>query len=76
MSELEWMEIFGDNLRSLLEEKGYSQRDLANAIGVSESTVSSYINKQKIPGVKALINIAYEFDLTMNELMDFGDRIR
>ena len=57
MSELEWMDIFGDNLRDILIEQGYTQRDLADAIGVDKGTISRYINKERMPTVTNLINI-------------------
>lgn len=75
MSELEWLDIFGDNLVSLLQETRMSQRELADAAGLSEATISYYIHKRKIPSLKAIINIAYAFSITVDELIDFGDMI-
>lgn len=75
MSELEWLDIFGDNLVSLLQETRMSQRELAEAADLSEATISSYIHKRKIPSLKAIINIAYVFDISIDELIDFGDMI-
>lgn len=75
MSEREWLDIFANNLQEILCEYGYNQKQFAEAIGVSEATVSAYLNKRKMPGVKALTNISYELGLTFDELMDFGDRI-
>lgn len=75
MSELEWMDIFGDNLATLLKEHRMTQKDLAEVIGVSEATISSYIRKKKMPGIKALINMAEVFRCTLDELMFFGDSI-
>lgn len=74
MSEVEWLDIFGDNLRDLMEEKGYSQRDLADATGLSESAISMYLNKQRIPNVRAITNIVYELGLSFDDLLDLGDR--
>ena len=75
MSEVEWLDIFSTNLKEIMEEQGYTQRDLANDIGVSESAISNYVKGTKIPGIKVLINMAYEFDISLDDLMDFGDRI-
>lgn len=75
MSELEWLDIFGDNLVSLLQETRMSQRELAEAAGLSEATISYYINKRKIPSLKAIINIAYAFSISIDELIDFGDMV-
>lgn len=75
MSEREWLDIFAKNLVDLMREKGYSQRDLADATGLSEGIISSYVHGRKVPGIRALINIAYELDLSLDELIDFGDRV-
>lgn len=75
MNELDWLDIFGDNLVSLLRDARMSQRELADATGLSEGTISSYINKRKMPGLKAIINIAYALDISIDELIDFGEMI-
>lgn len=71
MSEAEWLDAFGDNLASLLNECGMSQRELAEISGLSESSISYYINKQKMPGVKAVINIAHALKIDIDDLIDF-----
>ena len=75
MSELEWLDIFGDNLVSLLRETKMTRRELADAIGVSEAMVSYYINKQKMPSFKILLRMAYIFNITLDELADFGEPV-
>lgn len=75
MSELEWMDIFGDNLRDILIEQGYTQRDLADAIGVDKGTISRYINKERMPTVTNLINMSMELGIDLEEFAIFGDRI-
>ena len=75
MTETEWLDIFSDNLVEIMDEQGYSQRDLAMATGLSESVVSNYINKRSIPGIRAIINMSYELGQDLNNFIDFGDRI-
>lgn len=75
MSELEWLEIFGDNLAETLKYANMSQRELADAARLSEATISNYINKRKIPSLKAIINISYALDCDINDLIEFGDMI-
>lgn len=75
MSELEWMDIFGDNLKSLLEEQWMSQQELADVTGISKSTISRYINKQCMPSVAALVNIAYALNCEIDDILYFGDRL-
>lgn len=75
MSEIEWLNIFGDNLIDIMAERGYNQEQLADATGLTQATISKYINKKQIPSIKAIINLAYALDCTTDELIEFGDRI-
>lgn len=75
MSESEWLDLFGDNLRFMLYEANMTQRELADAAGLSESVVSDYINKRKMPGIRAVLNIAHALDVDVAELIDYGVRI-
>lgn len=75
MTELEWMDIFGDNLVDLLKDANMSQRELADASGLSEATISGYIHKRKLPRITAIINIAEALDISIDDLVFFGDRI-
>lgn len=75
MTEHEWLDIFGDNLVSLMRDWNMSQSELSQRSGISQSSISAYINKRKMPGVKALINIADVFDISLDEFMNFGDII-
>jgi transcriptional regulator with XRE-family HTH domain len=75
MSEKEWLDIFADNLRSIMEDVGVSQRELADRIGVSESAISKYIHKIQMPGIRVIVNLAYALNCSTDELIDFGDAI-
>lgn len=75
MTIKEWIDNFGDSLSEILEEKGMTQRDLAKDAGLPISSVNAYIRKQSPPGIKAIINMAYALDMSVDELIDFGERI-
>ena len=75
MSELEWLEIFGGNLKEIIEESGYPQIEVADETGLSQTTISRYINGKQMPSVKAIVNLAYILNCDIRELMDFGDMI-
>lgn len=75
MTETQWLDTFGDNLASMLYDAKLTQRDLADMTGLSESTISFYIRKQKMPGIKAILKIAYALDCEVSELIDFGSTI-
>lgn len=75
MSEIEWLDIFGENLNDMLIEQDISRNDFANAIGVDRSTVSRYINKQQMPTVKNIVNMAYVLRCDVDELINFDEHI-
>lgn len=75
MSEQEWLDIFSGNLRDMLKEANMEQKELAYDAGISEAAISAYLNGRKMPGVRALVNIAYALDCDFNDLMDFGEMI-
>lgn len=75
MTEQEWLDIFADNLKDLMTYANMTQRELADAAGLSDTAISYYINRQKMPGIRAIINIAYALDCEVSELIDFGSRI-
>ena len=75
MSETEWLDNFGDNLSFLLADYGLTQGELAEMTGLSEPTISSYINKRRMPGAKAILNISYALKISIDDLIDYGDTI-
>lgn len=75
MDEMVWLDIFGDNLADMLAENRMTQRDLADKANLAESTISDYIHKRKMPGTKAIVNIAYALNCGTDDLVDFGERI-
>lgn len=75
MSENEWLKMFGNNLRYLLDEYCVTQKDLAEMTGLAEGTISEYVRGNKMPGAKALLAISYALDESVDDLIDFGERI-
>lgn len=76
MIEREWLAIFGVNLIEMLDKAKMTQRDLADATGLSESSICKYIQGRQMPGVRAIINIAAALNCTTDELIDFGDKLK
>ena len=75
MTQEQWKTIFAENLIDILNEKGMSQRQLARDSGISTAMISEYINKIRMPGLAAAINMAYALDMDVGELVDFDERI-
>ena len=75
MTEIEWLDIFGDNLKCIIAEVGITQRELADEMGVNKSAVSKYIHKQCIPSLKTVLKMSYILNCDVSELIDFGEPI-
>ena len=74
-SQNEWNDIFGDNLRDILKETGYSQTDLSNSTNLGRVSVNRYVKKHRAPKITSLIEMSAEFNISLHELTFFGDRI-
>lgn len=75
ITELEWMQNFGDKLKALLKEWDMTQKELAEETGLSEKTISRCVRGEYMPSIKTLINIGHALDCDVEDLIDFYDRI-
>lgn len=66
---------FGTKLRKYREQKRLSQRELADLIGVSQSTYSNWEGDIRNFGVEYLAKLAQLFDVSITELMPEGTRV-
>jgi transcriptional regulator with XRE-family HTH domain len=58
-----------NNMRKLIDTKNYSITKLATNACVSDSTIISYLNGQKIPSVTTLISIANYLNCNIDFLL-------
>ena len=61
--------LIGDRLAELREEKGLKQRELADKLHLSKSTISTYERDKHCPEYKILIRIANYFDVTTDYIL-------
>ena len=64
----------GDFLSQLRREKGLTQKELADKIGVSDKTISKWENGRSIPDLTYLEALCTALDITTNELIS-GERL-
>ena len=57
-------ETMGTRISKLLDERGMTQRGLADAIGVTEVSVSRYINGGRLPKGPIILNMAHVLGTT------------
>jgi len=63
------MKTFAERLKFLIKTSGVKQKDLARAVGLPESTISSYTRGEKEPGVTKAALIARYFGVDLNWLI-------
>lgn len=63
---------FGNALCRLREEKGMTQKELAQILDVSDKAVSKWENGQAIPRINVLEKIAEIFDTSVEDLISTG----
>ncbi|AFQ14942.1 TPA: helix-turn-helix domain-containing protein [Bacillus thuringiensis] len=62
-----------ERLKSLIDRKGISQQQLADAIGVSHVSVYNYVEGKKKPGIRTLQKIANHLKVTTDYLLGVSD---
>lgn len=60
---------FGEKLKGLRKEKGYSQEELAGLLGVSRQAVSKWESDRGIPEIDKLLQISNIFGVTLDYLL-------
>lgn len=71
MSEIKIASILAKKRR----EKGITQEELAEYIGVSKSAVSKWEKEQSYPDITLLPQLAAYFDISIDELLDYSPQL-
>ncbi len=58
-----------NRIAQLREEKGLSQQELADAIGVNQSTVHRYETGEYIPRLRIAMRMIVVLDCTMDDIL-------
>ena len=62
-------EIFISRLDQARKEKGLTQRELANRVGVTEVSISRYVNGARVPKGPIVVNIAKALGVSVDYLV-------
>lgn len=62
---------FGNNLRTLIEERELTQKEVAKQLNIAPSTLGSYVQNVREPDFSTIKQIAQYFDVTIDYLLDF-----
>lgn len=69
ISETEAIKIFSDNLRDIMEDARINQSELARESRLTQCTISKYLNKQRMPSMKAIMNLCYALNCSYQDLL-------
>ncbi len=65
--------MFKEILINLLNEKGLNQRQLSIATGIPTTTISGWINANRLPDYNALVKLRIFFDVSADYLLGLED---
>jgi len=65
--------MFSERLKSLREEKGFTQQDIADILGVGRATIAGYETKGKQPDYEKLIKLAGFFGTSVDYLLGISN---
>ena len=72
MTETNYEQVIGANIRKERKAKGWSQTELGNQCGIGNTVISAYENGKKIPGLNTIVRIANGLGVSLDRLC-FGD---
>lgn len=67
------MSIFSERLKECRTQKGLTQEQLANEIGITKNSIFCYENDRREPGIDILTNLASTLDVTADYLLGLSD---
>lgn len=69
------MLYFGDKLRALRKEKGLTQQQLGERLGLVKATISAYEKSAKYPSVEVLIKLCTLFRVSADFLLGLSEEM-
>lgn len=70
---MDTMEYFSERLKKLREEKGISQTELGEALGISRSSISFYEKSERVPDIELLSDMARYFEVPVDYLLGLSN---
>ena len=61
--------MLSENLKKAREEKGMSQKDVAEAVGVTQTAINRFEQGIKVPSLSTMVDLSATLDKTIDELV-------
>lgn len=65
--------LFGENFRKVRRQSGFSQKQVAEKLGIHQSNISDWENDISRPEYEKLIALAELYDVSLYELLGIDD---
>ena len=63
------MKGLGERIKMLMDQRGFTQKELAGMVGVTESAMSRYLKDEREPKLDVIANLATALKTTSNYLI-------
>jgi len=73
MDDKNQLQIFVDNLRTILKNDNISIVELSSKTGIPRTTISSWLNRNSNPSIDALCKLSKYFECTIDFLVGIED---
>lgn len=65
-------DIFSERLKELRQDKMFSQKQLADKLGIAVSTYANWEQGRREPSIYDIFNLLWVFEIEANELFDIN----
>ena len=65
----------GKFIKRALNEKGVSQKEIANVLGIAPNTISYFCHDKRIPNTQQVLEIANYLNVSTDYLLGYGEEI-
>lgn len=62
--------MLSENLKKAREERGLTQKQVADAVGVTQTAINYFENGLKIPSLPTMISLARTLEKRIDDLID------
>lgn len=62
-----------EKITLLMQQNNYSQADIARRSGMTQSAISQFMNRKRVPNAFSLVRLAYALNVSVGSLLDGVD---
>lgn len=71
MTEIDLLDSFAENVNCEMRRNGIDQSELARKSGVSRQAINRYLNRQRMPNLRSIVNICYALNCDYDDILPF-----